>query len=65
MTTTAAATPEVRRPPAVRALSGLLATTAVVCVAVEVLNWWYAPEAGSGCPSVPAGRCCGRSASCC
>ncbi|MFD0823543.1 hypothetical protein ACFQ0D_35660, partial [Micromonospora zhanjiangensis] len=39
---------EVRRPPAVRALSGLLATTAVVCVAVEVLNWWYAPEAGVG-----------------
>jgi hypothetical protein len=45
--TTAAAT-QVRRPSAVRALTGLLAATAVLCVAVEVLNWWYAPEQGAG-----------------
>ncbi|MDG4833302.1 hypothetical protein O7627_28935 [Solwaraspora sp. WMMD1047] len=45
--TTAAATP-VRRPPAVRALTGLLAVTAATTVAVDLLNWWYAPEQGFG-----------------
>lgn len=47
MTRTAAAT-EVRRPPAVRALTALLATTAAATVAVDLLNWWYAPEQGFG-----------------
>ncbi|MFB6392046.1 hypothetical protein AAFH96_02850 [Polymorphospora sp. 2-325] len=47
--TTAAATPKgVRRPPAVRGLTALLATTAAATVAVELLNWWYAPEQGFG-----------------
>ncbi|MGC4804421.1 hypothetical protein [Micromonospora sp. DT233] len=41
---TAAATTEVRRPSAVRALTTLLAVTAAATVAVELLNWWYAPE---------------------
>ncbi|WFE96343.1 hypothetical protein [Micromonospora sp. WMMD987] len=41
---TAAATPPVRRPSAVRALTVLLASTAAATVAVELLNWWYAPE---------------------
>ncbi|MFJ6195187.1 hypothetical protein [Micromonospora sp. NPDC092111] len=40
----AAVTPEVRRPSAVRALTTLLALTAAATVAVELLNWWYAPE---------------------
>ncbi|TDC82999.1 hypothetical protein E1193_10060 [Micromonospora sp. KC606] len=41
---TAAATPQVRRPSAVRALTTLLAATAAATVVVELLNWWYAPE---------------------
>ncbi|WP_416901114.1 hypothetical protein [Micromonospora echinospora] len=44
---TAAAT-EVRRPSAVRALTTLLAVTAAATVAVDLLNWWYAPEQGFG-----------------
>ncbi|BCL15658.1 hypothetical protein [Micromonospora sagamiensis] len=44
---TAAAT-EVRRPSAVRALTVLLAVTAAATVAVDLLNWWYAPERGFG-----------------
>ncbi|MFE0589413.1 hypothetical protein [Micromonospora echinospora] len=44
---TAAAT-EVRRPSAVRALTALLAVTAAATVAVDLLNWWYAPEQGFG-----------------
>ncbi|WBB77474.1 hypothetical protein O7606_14380 [Micromonospora sp. WMMD882] len=47
MTRTAAAT-EVRRPSSVRALTTLLYVTAVATVAVDVLNWWYAPEQGFG-----------------
>ncbi|WFF02898.1 hypothetical protein [Micromonospora sp. WMMD964] len=43
-----AAETEVRRPSAVRALTILLATTAAATVAVELLNWWYAPEQGFG-----------------
>jgi hypothetical protein len=35
-------------PPAVRALVGLLYTTAAATVVVEVLNFWYAPEQGFG-----------------
>lgn len=45
--TTAAGT-QVRRPPAVRALTGLLVATAVGCVAVELVNYSYAPERGYG-----------------
>ncbi|GAB3143609.1 hypothetical protein GCM10027290_20220 [Micromonospora sonneratiae] len=45
---TAAATHQVRRPSAVSALTGLLVVTAVATVAVELLNWWYAPEQGFG-----------------
>jgi hypothetical protein len=45
--TTAAAT-QVRRPSAVRALTGLLAATALATVAVELLNWRYAQEQGFG-----------------
>ncbi|MEV0805064.1 hypothetical protein [Micromonospora sp. NPDC050200] len=41
---TAAATTEVRRPSAVRALTTLLVVTAAATVVVELLNWWYAPE---------------------
>ncbi|MEV4479333.1 hypothetical protein [Micromonospora coxensis] len=41
---TAAATTEVRRPSAVRALTTLLAVTAAATVVVDLLNWWYAPE---------------------
>ncbi|KWV33890.1 hypothetical protein [Micromonospora rifamycinica] len=41
---TAAVTPQVRRPSAVRALTVLLASTAAATVVVELLNWWYAPE---------------------
>ncbi|TDB75756.1 hypothetical protein, partial [Micromonospora sp. KC723] len=41
---TAAVTPQVRRPSAVRALTTLLAATAAATVVVELLNWWYAPE---------------------
>ncbi|MFY1586765.1 hypothetical protein ACN267_19940 [Micromonospora sp. WMMD734] len=41
---TAAVTPPVRRPSAVRALTTLLAVTAAATVGVELLNWWYAPE---------------------
>ncbi|SCG66092.1 hypothetical protein [Micromonospora coxensis] len=41
---TAAATTEVRRPSAVRALTALLAVTAAATVVVDLLNWWYAPE---------------------
>jgi hypothetical protein len=41
---TAAVTPPVRRPSAVRVLTTLLASTAAATVAVELLNWWYAPE---------------------
>ncbi|GAA4567135.1 hypothetical protein GCM10023176_18680 [Micromonospora coerulea] len=41
---TAAATTEVRRPSAVRALTTLLAVTAAATVVVELLNYWYAPE---------------------
>jgi hypothetical protein len=41
---TAAATIEVRRPSAVRALTTLLAVTAGATVVVELLNYWYAPE---------------------
>ncbi|TDC67326.1 hypothetical protein E1258_00060 [Micromonospora sp. KC207] len=44
----AAATTEVRRPSAVRALTTLLAVTAAATVVVELLNWWYAPEQGFG-----------------
>ncbi|OKI58198.1 hypothetical protein [Micromonospora sp. CB01531] len=40
---TAAATIEVRRPSAVRALTLLLGVTAAATVVVELLNWWYAP----------------------
>jgi hypothetical protein len=47
MTTTAAATP-VRRPRVARALTRLLAATALATVVVEVLNWAYAPEGGFG-----------------
>jgi hypothetical protein len=47
MTTTAAATP-VRRPRVARALTRLLAATALAIVVVEVLNWAYAPEGGFG-----------------
>ncbi|MDO3701200.1 hypothetical protein Q3W71_05835 [Micromonospora sp. C28SCA-DRY-2] len=43
-----AAETEVRRPSAVRALTALLALTAAATVAVELLNWWYAPEQGFG-----------------
>ena len=43
-----AAETEVRRPSAVRALTALLAVTAVATVVVEALNWWYAPEQGFG-----------------
>lgn len=39
---------EVRRPSAVRALTVLLYATAVATVAVDLLNWWYAPEQGFG-----------------
>ncbi|ATO15017.1 hypothetical protein CO540_15265 [Micromonospora sp. WMMA2032] len=35
---------EVRRPSAVRALTTLLAVTSAATVAVELLNYWYAPE---------------------
>ena len=35
---------EGRRPPTVRALSWLLALTAVATIAVELLIWWYAEE---------------------
>jgi hypothetical protein len=45
---TAAAITEVRRPSAVRALTTLLGVTAAATVAVELLNWWYAPEQGFG-----------------
>ncbi|HEY0698919.1 MAG TPA: hypothetical protein VGD43_14050, partial [Micromonospora sp.] len=45
---TTAAVTQVRRPPAVRVLTGLLVVTAVACVVVEVLIWWYAPEQGFG-----------------
>ncbi|WP_203859212.1 hypothetical protein [Plantactinospora mayteni] len=45
--TTAAAT-GVRRPSVVRALTWLLAATAAATVAVDALNWWYAPERGFG-----------------
>ncbi|WP_229399783.1 hypothetical protein [Micromonospora okii] len=45
---TAAETTQVRRPSAVRALTTLLAVTAAATVAVELLNWWYAPERGFG-----------------
>ncbi|MBO4162999.1 hypothetical protein [Micromonospora antibiotica] len=41
---TAAVTPQVRRPSAVRVLTVLLASTAAATVVVELLNWWYAPE---------------------
>ncbi|MFI6821824.1 hypothetical protein ACIBJE_12855 [Micromonospora sp. NPDC050187] len=44
---TAAAT-EIRRPSAVRALTALLVVTAAATVAVDLLNWWYAPERGFG-----------------
>lgn len=37
---------EVPRPPAVRGLTGLLATTAAATIAVDLLNWWYVPEQG-------------------
>ncbi|MEU4569702.1 hypothetical protein [Micromonospora sp. NPDC023956] len=43
-----AATTEVRRPSAVRALIVLLAVTAAATVLVDLLNWWYAPERGFG-----------------
>ncbi|MFB9235211.1 hypothetical protein ACFFWC_06610 [Plantactinospora siamensis] len=43
--TTAAAT-QVRRPSAVRTLVVLLYLTAAGCVAVELINLWYAPDAG-------------------
>jgi hypothetical protein len=45
--TTAAAT-EVRRPPAIRMLTVLLAVTAAATVVVELVNWWYAPEQAFG-----------------
>ena len=45
MTTTAAAT-LLRRPSPVQLLVRLLAATAAVTVAVELLNFWYAPEQG-------------------
>ena len=38
--------PQLRRPSAVRVLTWLLAATATATVAVEVLNFWYAPEQG-------------------
>lgn len=47
MMTTAAVT-EVRRPFAVRTLTVLLVATAAATVAVELLNFWYAPEQGFG-----------------
>ncbi|WDZ86837.1 hypothetical protein [Micromonospora cathayae] len=37
-----------RRPSAVRALTTLLYVTAAATVAVDLLNWWYAPEQGFG-----------------
>lgn len=40
--------PEPPAPPAIRALSWLLAVTAVATVVVEVLIWWYADAAGYG-----------------
>ncbi|MFC4020594.1 hypothetical protein ACFOW4_21995 [Micromonospora sp. GCM10011542] len=43
-----AAETQVRRPSAVRVLTTLLATTAAATVAVELLNFWYAPEQGFG-----------------
>jgi hypothetical protein len=36
------------QPPAARALSRLLAATALATVVVEILNWVYAPEGGFG-----------------
>jgi len=48
MTTATTSPPPVRRAPVVRALTWLLAATAAVTVAVEVLNWAYAPEGGFG-----------------
>jgi hypothetical protein len=49
MTTTAAvAATGQARPPVVRALTGLLFATAGATVAVEILNWAYAPEGGYG-----------------
>ncbi|MFI9527900.1 hypothetical protein [Micromonospora rosaria] len=45
---TAAGTAQVRRPSAVRALVVLLGVTAAATVAVELLNFWYAPEQGYG-----------------
>ncbi|WP_213452716.1 hypothetical protein [Rhizomonospora bruguierae] len=47
-TATAATTAAAPRPAAVRALTALLAATAAATVAVEALNWWYAPERGYG-----------------
>jgi hypothetical protein len=40
--------PAAPRPLAVRALTGLLVATAAATLAVEALNWWYAPERGFG-----------------
>lgn len=44
--TTAATADAARRPSAVRTLIVLLQVTAAATVAVEVLNFWYAPEQG-------------------
>lgn len=48
MTTAAAPADAGRRPPAVRALIRLCQLTAVATIAVELLNFWYAPEQGFG-----------------
>jgi hypothetical protein len=48
VTATRAAVPPLQRPPAVRALVVLLASTAAATVAVEALNWWYTDEQGFG-----------------
>ncbi|HEX8627301.1 MAG TPA: hypothetical protein VF755_03925, partial [Catenuloplanes sp.] len=48
MTTAAATADAVRRPSAVTALIVLCQLTAAATVAVELLNFWYAPEQGFG-----------------
>lgn len=48
MTTAAVTADAQRRPSAVRALIALLQLTAATTVAVEALNYWYAPEHGFG-----------------
>jgi hypothetical protein len=45
---TTAAETTVRRPSAIRVLTWLLAAAAAATVAVDLLNWWYAPDRGFG-----------------